>query len=123
MARVETAFAEYTVPGTIAFWEYLEIATYIARGAGGIYATFTARFHDPKYGERLRYTIHCRDGTVLGTYDVAGRAPRSPFLSRMYQGCIPGYNEERLCVLIYAQMEDEDGPWERIDGHTDIPFP
>ena len=89
------------------------------------------RSYDGKYGQRWVVKL---DGEQLGEYFTFGPKPGETEFGREFRGRIPGYKESDIS-LVYANKRFEaqllheglgkliDTPWQRQDGHDQVPFP
>ena len=89
------------------------------------------RSYDGKYARRWVVRL---DGKQLGEYFTFGPKLGETEFCREFKGRLPGYSESDV-ALVYAnrryevQSFDEghgklvDTPWQRQDGHDQVPFP
>ncbi len=138
----------FQLPGAERFSEYLEKIV-----DGILAAEGPEVMDDRSYGVEYvkRWTVRL-NGALLGEYRTLGPKPGETDFGREFTGRIPGYKNECIAVsnqgrpeserrpedtvsLVYSNRRYEakpmhegpgelvDTPWQRQDGHDEIPFP
>jgi len=136
---------KFQLPGAKGF------ASFIESRADGVLTAEGPEIVDRIYGGTRKWVVKL-DGERLGEYLAFGSKPGETEFSREFRGRVPGYvnelvlsgNEHKLedervpidtvCLTYsnraYEEQDADEGegrlvdtPWQRQDGHDEIPFP
>jgi len=119
----------FQLPGAEEFSQHLETILEGDLTADG--PEIVDRSYNGEYAKRWVVNL---DGNQIGEYLTFGPKPDETEFGREFRGKIPGYRTEDICLTygnrrFEAQLFHEgpgkliDTPWQRQDGHDQMPFP